>query len=106
MTLFPCPSCVANGVCDRGKLLYDHDRPVTKFLAACSLPKTMPAQTFDDRRLVGVHAERVTDVSSRDFPGHFPDEDHSWNLAKFKEVRLISFARDFHPINVLRKGRN
>ena len=65
--------------------------PVTKFLAASSLSQTMPIQTFDDRRLVGVLAERVTDVSSRDFPGHFPDEDHSWNLAKFKKVRPITF---------------
>jgi len=65
----------------------------------------MPAQTFDDRRLVGVLAERVTDVSSRDFPGHFPDEDHSWNLAKFKKVRPITLWGYFHPMNVLRKGR-
>ena len=63
-------------------------------MVAISLPSlsifttyTMPTQTFNDRRLVGVHAERITDVSSRDFPGHYPDEDHSWNLAKFKKVR-------------------
>lgn len=47
----------------------------------------MPVQDFDSRRLVGVHAERVSDVSSRDFPGHYPGEDHSWNLATFKKVR-------------------
>ena len=52
----------------------------------------MPAQTFDARRLVGVHAERVTDVSSRDFPGHHTGEDHSWNLAKFKKVRVATVS--------------
>ncbi|KJA27581.1 hypothetical protein HYPSUDRAFT_62655 [Hypholoma sublateritium FD-334 SS-4] len=53
----------------------------------------MPAQTFDPRRLVGIHAERVTDVSSRDFPGHHPGEDHSWNLAKFKKNLIVKVQR-------------
>jgi hypothetical protein len=61
-----------------------------------ALPKTVTlrvrsvemAQTYNPRRLVGIQAERVTDVSSRDFPGHYPDEDHSWNMEKFREVRL------------------
>ncbi|KIM36901.1 hypothetical protein M413DRAFT_448827 [Hebeloma cylindrosporum] len=66
----------------------------------------MPAQTFDDRRLVGVLAERITNVSSRDFPGHFPDEDHSWNLAKFKKnlkvqvQRLSNRSVDFDIVGV------
>ena len=46
----------------------------------------MPAQ-FDDRRLVGVHAERVSHVSSTDYPGVYPGEDHSWDLENFKKVR-------------------
>ena len=50
---------------------------------------SMPTALVDPRRLVGVHAERVTDVSSTDFPGHYPDEDHSWNLAKFRKVRAM-----------------
>ncbi|KAI9770298.1 MAG: DNA-directed RNA polymerase core subunit rpc40 [Geoglossum simile] len=43
----------------------------------------MPA--IDERRTVGVNAETVTHVSSTDFPGHYPGEDHSWSIAKFKE---------------------
>jgi len=39
------------------------------------------------RRLVGVTAERATHVSSTDFPGHYPNEDHSWNLSQFRQVR-------------------
>ncbi|KAF9479047.1 hypothetical protein BDN70DRAFT_879200 [Pholiota conissans] len=66
----------------------------------------MPAQTFDSRRLVGVHAERVSDVSSRDFPGHYPGEDHSWNLQKFKKnlkvkiQRLSKHSVDFDIVGV------
>ncbi|THH18339.1 hypothetical protein EW146_g2644 [Bondarzewia mesenterica] len=40
---------------------------------------------YDPRRHVGVNAERVTNVSSTEFPGHYPGEDHSWDLAKFKQ---------------------
>ena len=40
----------------------------------------------DTRRIVSVEPERVVHVSSTDFPGHYPGEDHSWNLEKFKQV--------------------
>ncbi|KAJ7118829.1 DNA-directed RNA polymerase [Mycena epipterygia] len=51
------------------------------------------AQTYDSRRLVGIRAERVTDISSRDFPGHYPDEDHSWSLEKFRENLTVQVRR-------------
>ncbi|KAJ6606363.1 DNA-directed RNA polymerase [Mycena vulgaris] len=51
------------------------------------------AQTYDSRRLVGILAERVTDVSSRDFPGHYPGEDHSWSLEKFRENLTVKIQR-------------
>ncbi|PFH49399.1 hypothetical protein AMATHDRAFT_4916 [Amanita thiersii Skay4041] len=47
----------------------------------------------DKRRLVGVHPERVTNVSSTDFPGHYPDEDHSWDLAKFNKTLQVRVQR-------------
>lgn len=49
--------------------------------------KSLPKSVYDPRRHVGVHAERVSDVSSTEYPGHYPDEDHSWSLEKFKKVR-------------------
>ncbi|KAJ7349032.1 DNA-directed RNA polymerase [Mycena albidolilacea] len=49
--------------------------------------------TFDSRRLVGIKAERVTDVSSRDFPGHYPGEDHAWSLDKFRENLTVKVRR-------------
>ncbi|KII95397.1 hypothetical protein PLICRDRAFT_48360 [Plicaturopsis crispa FD-325 SS-3] len=50
-------------------------------------------QPFDPRKHVGIHAERVSDVSSTDYPGHFPDEDHSWDLAKFKKSLRVEVKR-------------
>jgi len=47
----------------------------------------MPPQTFHKRRLVGLQPESVTNVSNTEYPGHYPDEDHSWKLAYFKKVR-------------------
>ncbi|KAG1739864.1 DNA-directed RNA polymerase [Suillus paluster] len=36
------------------------------------------AITYDLRKHVWLHAERVSNVSSTNFPGHYPEEDHSW----------------------------
>ncbi|KAF5374734.1 hypothetical protein D9758_000159 [Tetrapyrgos nigripes] len=47
----------------------------------------------DSRRLVGVTAERATNVSSTDFPGHYPNEDHSWNLSTFRQNLKIEVQR-------------
>ena len=49
-----------------------------------------PSKQFNPRVHVGLLEERVTNVSSTDFPGHYPDEDHSWDLTKFKKVCLNS----------------
>ena len=43
--------------------------------------------SYDARRLVGIQKERVTNVSSTDYPGHYPDEDNEWSLEIFKKVR-------------------
>lgn len=52
-----------------------------------------PAITYDPRKHVGVHAERVSHVSSTNYPGHYPNEDHSWDLERFKKVRHGPQAR-------------
>lgn len=51
----------------------------------------MPAEDYEKRRLVGVHQERVSDVSSTDYPGVYPGLDDSWSLEKFKKVRVPIF---------------
>ncbi|CAL3963964.1 unnamed protein product [Diplocarpon coronariae] len=43
------------------------------------------------RRIVGVNAETVTDVTSTDFPGHYPGEDHSWDVRKFMKNFQVNF---------------
>ncbi|KAF8911698.1 DNA-directed RNA polymerase, partial [Gymnopilus junonius] len=43
--------------------------------------------------LVGVQAERITNVSSRDFPGHYPGEDHAWDLSNFKKNLTVKVQR-------------
>nr|KAF9651434.1 hypothetical protein BDM02DRAFT_736089 [Thelephora ganbajun] len=45
----------------------------------------MQSDIYNPRRHVGVHAEYISDVSNRDFPGHYPDEDNSWNLDLFRK---------------------
>ncbi|KAI0275302.1 DNA-directed RNA polymerase [Gloeopeniophorella convolvens] len=49
------------------------------------MARASTSKGYDPRKHVGVLAERVTNVSSTDYPGHYPDEDHSWDLKKFKK---------------------
>ncbi|RKF56164.1 DNA-directed RNA polymerases I and III subunit RPAC1 [Golovinomyces cichoracearum] len=51
-----------------------------------------PQPAHDRRKLVGVNLETVTDVSSTDYPGHYPGEDHSWN----KDIFEKNFSVQFH----------
>ncbi|BFZ55953.1 DNA-directed RNA polymerase core subunit rpc40 [Savitreella phatthalungensis] len=37
------------------------------------------------RKEVGLLIDRVTDVVSTDFPGHYPGEDNAWDLERFKK---------------------
>ncbi|KAG1746025.1 DNA-directed RNA polymerase [Suillus paluster] len=54
------------------------------------MPKAI---TYDPTKHVGVHAERVSHVSSTDFPGHYPGEDHSWNLERFAKELTVKIER-------------
>ncbi|CCG84358.1 protein of unknown function [Taphrina deformans PYCC 5710] len=42
---------------------------------------------------IGIEIDRVTDVTSTDFPGHYPDEDNSWDIEKFKKQFFIQIRR-------------
>ncbi|KAG1753197.1 DNA-directed RNA polymerase [Suillus lakei] len=57
------------------------------------MPANATAITFDPRKHVGVHAERVSHVSSTNFPGHYPHEDHSWDLERFKKGLTVKIER-------------
>ncbi|KAK6533146.1 DNA-directed RNA polymerases I and III subunit RPAC1 [Arthrobotrys megalospora] len=54
-------------------------------------------EELERRRIVGVELERVANVTSTDFPGHYPGEDHSWDLNDFKK----RFKIDIHKANDL-----
>ncbi|KAI5200679.1 DNA-directed RNA polymerases I and III 40 kDa polypeptide [Aureobasidium subglaciale] len=47
-------------------------------------------EEVEKRRLVGINPETVSNVVSTDFPGHYPGEDHSWNIDSFKQLSLTS----------------
>jgi len=55
----------------------------------------MQSDIYNPRRHVGIHAEHISDVSSRDFPGHYPGEDNSWNLDLFRRVKIQSSLAGF-----------
>ncbi|KAL3419004.1 RNA polymerase Rpb3/RpoA insert domain-containing protein [Phlyctema vagabunda] len=58
-------------------------------------PFLQPSQAeVERRRLVGVNAETVTDVTSVDFPGHYPGEDHSWDVESFQDNFKVQFHKN------------
>jgi hypothetical protein len=67
--------------------------PPAAAAAAAVEDPTSEAALANPRRHIRVEAERVRDVSSVDYPGHFPDEDHSWDLDRFKKVRALGPGR-------------
>ncbi|TAQ89721.1 hypothetical protein B7494_g1952 [Chlorociboria aeruginascens] len=46
---------------------------------------------IDQRKIVGVNLETVTNVTSTDFPYHWPREDHDWDIQKFRDNFLVNF---------------
>ncbi|EIN06450.1 RBP11-like subunits of RNA polymerase [Punctularia strigosozonata HHB-11173 SS5] len=58
-------------------------------------PRTAGPSVSDPRRHIKVLPERVADVSSTDFPGHYPgkEEEHSWDLARFKKNLQVKVTR-------------
>ncbi|MCJ1482394.1 DNA-directed RNA polymerases I and III subunit RPAC1 [Schaereria dolodes] len=58
------------------------------------VPKSQSQGELDRRKIVGVNAETVTNVTSTDFPGHYPGEDHTWDLKKFTDNFRIQFNKN------------
>jgi DNA-directed RNA polymerases I and III subunit RPAC1 len=57
-----------------------------------------PAQSAQDdrtrRKIVGINAETVTNITSTNFPGHHPGEDHAWSLSKFRKGLSIEIHQN------------
>ncbi|KAK0184654.1 DNA-directed RNA polymerase [Armillaria mellea] len=62
------------------------------------LGKVTALPEFNAHQLVRVKAERVTNISSTDYPGHSPNEDHAWSLIQVK--RLSNRSIDFDVVGV------
>ncbi|KAL8995108.1 MAG: hypothetical protein Q9169_005091 [Polycauliona sp. 2 TL-2023] len=57
-------------------------------------PARVSQTELDNRKIVGVNAETVTNVTSTDIPGHYPGEDHAWDLQDFKNTFKVKFHKD------------
>ncbi|KAL8670767.1 MAG: hypothetical protein Q9168_004709 [Polycauliona sp. 1 TL-2023] len=57
-------------------------------------PARVSQTELDERKIVGVNAETVTNVTSTDIPGHYPGEDHAWDLEHFKNTFNVKFHKD------------
>lgn len=57
--------------------------------------KVPSPEEVEKRNTVHINAETVTNVTSTDFPGFYPGEDHSWDIEKFREcVRVVFHQND------------
>ncbi|KAL8645871.1 MAG: hypothetical protein Q9226_007101 [Calogaya cf. arnoldii] len=56
-------------------------------------PARVSQTELDDRKIVGVNLETVTNVTSTDIPGHYPGEDHEWDLEYFKNTFNVKFHK-------------
>ncbi|KAL8733278.1 MAG: hypothetical protein Q9181_003654 [Wetmoreana brouardii] len=51
-------------------------------------------EELNARKIVGVNAETVTNVASTDIPGHYPGEDHEWDLEEFKRTFRVQLHKN------------
>ncbi|KAJ4296137.1 DNA-directed RNA polymerase core subunit rpc40 [Collariella sp. IMI 366227] len=59
------------------------------------MPHKPPTQEeLERRKIVGIHDETVTDVTSTDFPGHYPGEEHAWDIDYFRQNFRIEFHQN------------
>ncbi|KAK4162553.1 DNA-directed RNA polymerase [Cladorrhinum sp. PSN259] len=42
-------------------------------------------EELEARKIVGINLETITNVQSTDFPGHYPGEDHAWDIETFRD---------------------
>ncbi|KAK4221831.1 DNA-directed RNA polymerase [Podospora fimiseda] len=50
------------------------------------MPHKPPTEEeHEARKLVGINYETITNVHATDIPGHYPGEDHSWDINKFRD---------------------
>ncbi|QSZ29232.1 hypothetical protein DSL72_003744 [Monilinia vaccinii-corymbosi] len=65
--------------------------PATEIKLTVPKPRSLSEQELAARKIVGVNAETVTNITSVDFPGHWPKEDHAWDQQRFADNLSIVF---------------
>lgn len=45
-------------------------------------------------KIVGINEETVTNITSTDFPGHYPGEDHAWDKEQFENNLQVQFHKN------------
>ncbi|TGO50483.1 hypothetical protein BOTNAR_0391g00110 [Botryotinia narcissicola] len=69
--------------------------PKQKYTAAdAPPPRSFSERELAARKIVGINTETVTDITSTDFPGHWPNEDHAWNKQRFAENLQVQFHQN------------
>ncbi|MCJ1316648.1 DNA-directed RNA polymerase core subunit rpc40 [Xylographa vitiligo] len=57
-------------------------------------PIAVSPDELERRKILGVNAETVTNVTSTDFPGHYPGEEHVWDIQSFSDSFSIKFYKN------------
>ncbi|OJD21200.1 hypothetical protein ACJ73_07461 [Blastomyces percursus] len=57
-------------------------------------PRIASLEEINQRKVIGINAETVTNISSTDFPGHWPGENHEWSIDLFKRNLKVTFHKN------------
>ncbi|KAK1829823.1 DNA-directed RNA polymerase [Podospora conica] len=59
------------------------------------MPRKEPSkEEVEKRKIISVNPENVSNVTATDFPGHWPGEDHAWDLDFFRSNLRIEFHQN------------
>ncbi|KAK3329773.1 DNA-directed RNA polymerase [Apodospora peruviana] len=68
-------------------------------MLALRMKKPPTEEELERRKIVGINAETVTHVTSTDFPGHYPQEEHFWDINIFRDNLKVEFHKN-DPLEV------
>ncbi|KAK2774859.1 DNA-directed RNA polymerase core subunit rpc40 [Onygenales sp. PD_12] len=57
-------------------------------------PRIASLEETNQRKIIGINPETVTNIAATDFPGHWPGEDHAWSIDKFRRDLKINFRKN------------
>ncbi|OAA32759.1 DNA-directed RNA polymerases I and III 40 kDa polypeptide [Moelleriella libera RCEF 2490] len=60
-------------------------------MASAQKAARISSEELERRNTVGINLETITDVTSVDFPGHYPNEDLAYSLDRFRDTFSVKF---------------